>query len=125
MARLDPVLLEALDRWRDRLGHPVIIHLDGLLAPRPGRVSQHPLGRAVDCHVLGVPLLDAWLEAERIPEFRGIGLYPGWVTPGLHLDTRAERDRARWWQDATGLYRPLRGRDLATLIPTEGKHGTQ
>lgn len=117
VAQLDGVLLEALDRWRDRLGRPVVIHPGGLLDPRPGRLSQHPLGRAVDCHVPGMPLLDAWLAAEAIPEFRGIGLYPWWrPQAGLHVDTREARARARWWQDRDGRYQALTGAALARLI---------
>jgi hypothetical protein len=30
----------------------------------------------------------------------------------LHLDTRPEDIRARWWRDADGQYHPVRASDL-------------
>jgi len=77
--------------------------------------SQHPLGRAVDCHAIGISLGDFWLAAERDPWLRGIGLYPYWVIPGLHLDTRTTDLRMRWWRDQVGTYRPLAMQHVDTL----------
>ncbi len=56
-----------------------------------------------------LPLLRQWFIAERWG-WGGIGLYPFWNTPGLHLDDRplARFERgARWWRDSQGNYRDL------------------
>ena len=41
--------------------------------------------RAVDLHFEAVPLINQYLSAERFP-FTGIGCYPLWRNPGLHLE---------------------------------------
>lgn len=106
LALLDEALLNALDDLREALGSPIVIH-PGVTADRAATPdSQHPLGRAVDCHAPGVSLLDFWLLAERCVSFTGIGVYPKWWHPGLHLDVRDEVLRARWWHDGTG-YQPF------------------
>jgi hypothetical protein len=85
----------------------IVVHEDW--SPGTGHVSdsQHYLGRAVDFHATGVPLVDAWLIAERIPSFKGIGVYPDWNSPGLHCDVRNNTTyRARWWRDGD-LYKDI------------------
>lgn len=118
--RLDLELLQALDELRELVDAPIVIHADGIVSPRTQLDSQHPLGRAVDCHAVGLPLLDFWLAAERLPAFRGIGLYPYWTHPGLHLDTRRDRRRARWWRDREGRYRALDASALRALMKEDG-----
>lgn len=106
--QLDAPVVYALDELREALGHPIRIHVEGLVSPRaatPG--SQHPLGRAIDCHAEHVALLDFWLAASCLPAIRGLGLYPHWTHPGLHVDTRATAARALWWQDERGVYQSL------------------
>lgn len=69
--------------------------------------SQHYLGFAVDLHFHGIPLLDQYLSAERFP-FTGIGIYPYWNNPGLHLDIRSVMSPyARWQRDRNGEYGKL------------------
>lgn len=113
--RIDPALVLAVDDLRDALGRPVILLGDP--TDPTGRVpgSQHPLGRAVDLTCPGVTLGDLWLEAERLRAFGGIGLYPWWRRPGLHVDTRPAARRARWWRDADGRDHPLTAATLAAL----------
>ena len=110
-----------LDRMREDIGQAISIHC----AYEPGghaTNSQHYLGRAVDCHIKNVSLLDQYLLAERYG-WRGIGLYTDWNNPGLHLDLRRSSDDyddltlyrgARWgrmrkWQDGQlqAVYVPL------------------
>lgn len=101
-------LIYALDDLRAILGAPIVIHAEDIVAPRPSSPdSQHPLGRAIDCHAEGVPLLDFWLAAERISTFTGIGVYPYWPRPGLHLDVRPGQHRKRWWRDEAKRYGAL------------------
>jgi len=67
--------------------------------------SWHFTGMAVDCFLVGVPLIHQWQLAERFP-FTGIGLYPFWKNPGLHLDIRPQSGSrsARWWRDEENMY---------------------
>ncbi|HSF03638.1 MAG TPA: hypothetical protein VLA62_11530, partial [Solirubrobacterales bacterium] len=104
--------LVALDEFRHQLGRPFVVH--GAVEERSGD-SEHPHGTAVDGHVVGLPLLEAWLFAERFPAFRGIGVYPHWHQPGLHLDVRDTPTRARWWRDQHGVYRSIE-RDFREFI---------
>lgn len=54
--------------------------------------SQHPRGRAGDCHFLGVAPDVVWVYVnEKYPELYGFGLY-SW---GVHIDTRTNGP-ARW-----------------------------
>lgn len=121
---LSPTLVYEVDAWREWLGKPVIIHeafaLEGHVSE-----SQHALGVAVDCHVVGLSVLDAWLAAERWSAFRGIGLYPyrksaihpeGWEHPGLHLDVRDAPVRARWYRTGTGEYGQVTESTLTRIL---------
>jgi hypothetical protein len=118
-ARLDQELLLTLDALRGLVGVPIVIHTGAITAPRAETSdSQHPNGRAVDCSAPTLPLLEFWLYAERFPTFRGIGLYPFWQRPGLHLDTRPTTVRARWWRDVSGRYAEVTPAVLAALAET-------
>ena len=70
--------------------------------------SQHYHGLAVDLHFSGLALMEQYFCAERFP-FTGIGVYPYWNRPGLHLDIRklANRQGARWWKDKDDEYQEL------------------
>lgn len=121
---LSPVLVYEVDAWRDWLGRPVIIH-EAFAVDGHAPDSQHRLGLAVDLHVEGMSVIDAWLAAERWPSFRGIGLYPftkslmspeGWTHPGLHLDVRDANVRARWYRDGEGRYHQVDAIELVKLV---------
>jgi len=84
-AKMDYCLLVALDALREYVGKPIVIHC-GYEARQTG--GQHPLGRAVDCHIVGMSLFDQYMNASRFSVFTGIGVYPWWNSPGLHLDNR-------------------------------------
>jgi len=66
--------------------------------------GQHPKGRAFDAVFFNeVPGdIDVWIQyrfAQRYP-WGGIGAYPFWNAPGLHLDTRQGLDHiATWWRE--------------------------
>lgn len=77
--------------------------------------SQHYQGKAVDLHFVNVPLLEQFLWATRFP-FNGVGVYPYWRRPGLHLDIRdSSTFVARWWKDQEGEYQPC-DRNLIGLL---------
>lgn len=119
--RVQPELVYLVDAFRDYTGKPAIIHVawedDGHVEE-----SAHYTGAAVDLHVEGLPLIDQWMAAERFP-FQGIGLYPHWNSPGLHLDVRRVGTEhgagRRWWRDATGAYRTL-DRDFLRRLIVDG-----
>jgi len=111
--RMHSKLLFALDRLRAFIGYPCIIHCGTQGQHSPN--SYHYKGMAVDCHFENVSLIDQWLAAERFPEFLGIGLYPQWNNPGLHLDIRNTKMRARWIR-LDSIYRPLDENTLKQIL---------
>ena len=112
---VSPTLVYALDELRDALGVPLVVH-NSWAAEGHEKDSRHYKGEAVDLHAVGVTLLDFWLMAERHLDFGGIGVYPFWAAPGLHLDVRREGLRARWWRDRQGNYQALTGKSLRALM---------
>jgi len=99
--KIEPLLVYELDKFRDFISQPVSIHCayaGGGHQPK----SQHYIGRAVDIHVKGMTLFEAFIAASRFG-FSGIGIYPQWNNPGLHLDIRLETIRAIWGQ-INGVY---------------------
>jgi len=84
--------------------------------------SLHYAGRAFDLMFPSCSLHTAWVTALRFTVWGGVGLYPFWSTPGLHLDTRdaVGGQRVLWWVDKAGTYRYLRTEaDIASMF-TEG-----
>lgn len=90
---------------RNDPGRKVIIHC----GVEPRGSGFHPQGSAVDLHVTGTTLWEQFESAIRFP-FRGIGLYPTWNSPGLHLDMRplaSGQPRALWACREPGKYLPV------------------
>ncbi len=108
----DPYKMEAsivfgLMGFRKYVGRPVHVHC-GWEARTTG--GWHPTGCGTDVHVEGLHVVDMYLAAERFDEFNGIGIYPNWNNPGLHLDTRPHDKTAidsRWACLESGVYVPL------------------
>ena len=65
--------------------------------------SYHTQGKAANIIAEEVSLSQLFKAAEQIPEFKGIGFYPG--ENFVHVDTRAG-DREEWVKE-TGKYAPL------------------
>ena len=100
---MSPILIYALDALRAKVGRPFIVHS----SYRGGDEGTHGKGLAVDGHFDGVPLIDQFLAAEKSLLFGGIGLYPHWNNPGIHVDVRnvtKEKGGARWGRNAAGVY---------------------
>jgi len=90
---MDQRIVFELDALRGFVGRPIVIHC-GYEERTTG--GYHPMGLAVDCHIVGLNLLDQFLVASRFG-FKGIGAYPWWNNPGLHLDMRINaKHRATW-----------------------------
>jgi uncharacterized protein YcbK (DUF882 family) len=92
-----------IDTIRDLFNSP--IYITSAWSPGTGHsaTSQHYVGKAVDFWVEGIPFKDAvdltegFLSAppRGIGEWDkvGVGIYPHWLHPGFHLDTRGAMTR--------------------------------
>jgi uncharacterized protein YcbK (DUF882 family) len=87
-SKMDSDFLNILDAFREYVGKPIIIHSDWR-----SNSERHSTGKAVDIHIVGMNCLDQLLIAERFGRFKGIGIYPCWNNPGLHIDTAKD---GRW-----------------------------
>ena len=104
---INPHLIYLLDQMRDFAGRPFRINCgtQGVHSP----TSRHYSGDAIDGYFPGLTIREQFIIAIRFP-FTGIGLYPYWNNPGLHLDIRQlqiQLHKAMWWRDAGGDYHPI------------------
>lgn len=100
VAKMNPKLIEELDKLREWLGSPIVI------TSSTGGVhevnSQHYLGNAVDVvFPKSKKSLRAIYEHCLKMSWMGIGVYPNWKylgkeVGGLHLDLRNTNVRAQW-----------------------------
>ncbi len=112
-----------IESWGDpfKISVPLVFWLDKLreLARKPVNINcayeiaghnpsgYHPKGMAADIHIKNMPVVDQLLLALKLP-FNGIGVYPFWYKPGLHLDIRPLVGYKRvWWRDKRGVYHNL------------------
>ena len=112
--KLNPLLIYSLDALRHAAGKPIKINSDY----RPGDPGQHGLGKAVDIVIGGLHVVDQFLLAEKTRLFSGIGIYPHWNRPGIHVDIRTltpHEPGARWAKNAAGVYVSLNWEILKTL----------
>ena len=91
--KMDRRLIFELDDLRPYTKRPIIIHCGYELRKRGG---QHPIGTAVDLHIENMSLFDQFIAALRFG-FVGIGVYPLWKHPGLHLDMRINVPHRQLW----------------------------
>ena len=80
--KMDIDFLKTLDEFREFAGKPIIIHSD-----YRDNSERHKSGQAVDIRIVGFDVLDMYFLAEKFGKFKGIGIYPNWNNPGLHIDT--------------------------------------
>lgn len=112
--KLEPELLDALDIFRTMVNRRIFNHSDY----RPGDSGQHGLGKAVDIHIEGLHVIDQYFLAEKSGLFTGIGVYPYWNNPGIHLDIRtlsAGQAGSRWLRNAAGIYVGLNWQNIRIL----------
>jgi uncharacterized protein YcbK (DUF882 family) len=92
--KLEEALVEKLQKLRDMIGKPIIIH-SGYRTPEynaqvgGAKESQHMEGKAADISVKGMTSEELAKLAEKVG-FNGIGIYAGFV----HCDVRSYK--ARW-----------------------------
>ena len=103
--KMDFSLIRQLDLLREYIGVPIHIHCG--TQGKHSEKSYHYTDpcKATDCFCEDLSLLDFYLFAERFV-FGGIGVYPYWNRPGLHLDMRVAYPAARWGR-VNGVYVPL------------------
>lgn len=111
--KVNPYLVIALDALRDSVGKPIIIHC-AYSTDGHAKDSMHYNGKAVDIHIVGLNVVDQFLAAERIGLFNGIGVYPFWNSPGLHLDIRTQP--GRWGRNAAGVYVALNSKFIGSAL---------
>jgi hypothetical protein len=105
--------IERLDTMRHLDGKALGWYFIVNSAHREGDTGMHGKGKAIDGAMIDratrepLPLIHQYMIASR-HGWGGIGLYPYWDRPGLHLDTRIHlpyERHARWWRDEQGRYR--------------------
>jgi len=101
---MDGVLIYTLQQMRNYVGKPIIIHC----GYEPRGSGYHPKKCAVDLHIKDMHVVDQFLVASRFDNFNGLGVYPNWNNPGLHIDTRPKDKKfdvdSRWGCLEAGKY---------------------
>lgn len=105
----DPLMMSSsliyrMEELRHFVGQSIIIHCGYELTGHATN-SYHYQGLAVDFHIKGLSLLEQYCAAEACG-FTGIGAYPFWNNPGLHVDIRPKKDDGitTWWCDKNKQY---------------------
>ena len=113
--KINPLLVYSLDALREFKGRAIIIN-NAYRPDDPG--STHKNGDAADVVIVGLSVIDQFLMAERTRLFSGIGVYPFWNRPGLHLDVRSlqpHQHGPRWGRNAAGIYVALDAKFLRSI----------
>lgn len=103
---MDKGLILALDALRRYINKPIHIHCG---YQQRENNSWHNYGLAVDLHIEDMSVVEQFIAASRFLSFTGIGVYPYWHRPGLHLDVRPGNKcyRSYWGCAGPGRYVPL------------------
>ena len=103
---MNPRLIYLLDQFRNYVGRPIRINYGTQGSHSPN--SQHFLGNAIDLYVPALSWKEQFLAATRFP-FTGVGVYPFWNNPGLHLDIRTLQNGQKdmWWRNNHGNYEKI------------------
>ena len=114
-------LMLKVQGMREYANVPIIIHCGYELSGHSPD-SQHYKKKALDLHMVGLSLADQFLIATRF-NFGGLGAYPYWNSPGLHVDTRIippGKKANRWWRDKDGSYKSIRPSDVLSWMKVGG-----
>jgi len=95
--------MKKVQAFRTRINRSV--HFNSITEGKHSKNSQHPLGKAFDLRIGGRGNIkwNDMVEAAIEVGFKGIGFYPWWNTPGLHLDDR-DGSFQMWIRDESGKY---------------------
>ena len=116
VSKVNPYLIMALDALREMVGKPIVIHCAYDESGHKNN-SMHYVGKAADIHIVGMNIVDQYLAVEKLGTFNGIGVYPHWNNPGLHVDLRTKP--GRWGRDAHGNYVALNSKFLEKCLNSE------
>lgn len=105
---MDKELIRKLLALRIATNRKIYIHS----GYRKGDRGMHGKKKAFDIHIDGMSIFDQYIAAEKIG-FGGIGVYPYWNNPGLHIDVR--KDHKRWGRDCRGNYVALTSRFIKNI----------
>lgn len=102
LANTDFKTVEALDKIREYMGDPVVLHCAYDPAGHSSKSMHYvQIGTAIDFHFDNrapfyqqVLALETALEKIGIAKTCGLGIYPDWKNQGFHLDLRGKW--ARW-----------------------------
>lgn len=97
--QMNPTIVFIVDRLRDYVMQPIIVHSTNEEYTTHTSNSQHYYGNAIDFHIKNLDYLTAvdktiefidshFLLAKPLRFYMGIGIYPDWNNPGFHLDFR-------------------------------------
>ena len=100
--QMDRKFVITLDYFRNWLNIPININYG--LGGKHKTDSYHYQGLAVDCYVKEISLFEFFIQAIKFGGFKGIGLYPFWYKPGLHLDSRPSSMINMWGRNSKGKY---------------------
>ena len=103
-------LVNGADKLRHLASVPLIVHC-GMEKRDKG---YHPIGYAMDFHLVGIPLLQQLYLAMQVMEFVGIGVYPNWNNVGLHCDVRPWNNGTRKMWKCTGYKTLANGKRVQT-----------
>jgi len=103
---MDEVLIFTIQQMRTYIKRKINVH-SGF---REGDPKWHGKKKAADIDIEGMNVIDQYLLAERFDKFNGIGVYPSWNRPGIHVDVRPHSKLSvdsRWGCFEVGVYVPL------------------
>lgn len=106
-------LIFIVDKIRAVAGRPVHIHSAFATTGHTDN-SLHYRGLAVDLHIEGLHVIDQFILVSKFPDLGGIGVYPFWRQPGLHLDIG--QPGRRWARNKDGAYIPLDWKFIRSLV---------
>lgn len=112
--KMNSITLFELDRMRGEEGKHAGIIITINSDFRPDDKRSHGSGLAIDLVIRDketkepLPVLEQFFIAARY-NWKGIGMYPFWDTPGIHVDMQGLCARKRfWWRDVEGGYRTMK-----------------
>lgn len=88
--KIEKDLVNKIRNMRIEAGKPFHIHCAWADGTGHAPNSRHYMGEAVDLDIVGMTLINQVKLAYK-HGFTGIGAYPGWSTPGIHVDVRHTR----------------------------------
>jgi len=112
---MNELLIYTIQEMRNYVGRRINIHS----GYRGGTTGYHPLYMAADIDIEGISVIDQYLIAERFDAFNGVGVYPKWNAPGIHVDVRPFSKLAidsRWGCFEDGKYVKLNGEFFERII---------